>query len=141
MPKTIKELSEIIANRTREEWDLTHEPYLLSKIPAALQGDSYREIIAPQTLKQFVISLTDTVQLVQHPIQKAKIGLIPKGENYSFSDFDRGAATSASDDKTKVSYRNQKYIVLNFLEALSNLDAEDLEKIQIPVSVLVRLLR
>lgn len=102
---------------------------------------NYREIIEPQTLKQFVSSLTDNVQVVQHPAQKSKIGLIPEGESYSFPAFDDGIATLMPSKAHKVSpSRNPRYVVLNFLEALSQLEAEELEKVSIPISVLVRLL-
>jgi hypothetical protein len=143
MPETIEELSKFIADRTRQEWELTQEPYLLAKIPPALQGQgkNYREIIDPMTLKQFVSSLTDTVQLVQHPTQKSKIGLIPNGATYSFANLYQGGATSVPSNKQKSSYsRNPKNVILNFLQALSHLEAKELEKVQIPISVLVRLL-
>jgi len=57
-------LGKYIIKRTKDVWDTSGAPYMLSWISPELQtkGILYKTIIGPQTLKQFAATLAD-----EHP--------------------------------------------------------------------------
>ena len=83
---TPEELISFLSERSREEWEKNSFPYLLARVGPDLRdrGEDYRLIIGEdRTLKQFVAA-SDQLKLVQHPRQKAKIGIIPAQEEFEF---------------------------------------------------------
>jgi len=136
---------EFVKSIAAEKWDRDRSPYLVSDIGNDLkaEGISYRDVIGEETnLAGFLReNARDKFKVVVHPVQKAKVGVIPPDQDYS---FERGVTTSpeAGEKRSERTRRQtpKKYIVLNFLEALAELDESEIEKIQIPLSVLAKLL-
>jgi hypothetical protein len=140
---TSDELLDFVAKLTRERWAESRKPLLASFVPPILlaHGMNYREILGPMT--KLVSYLTQNgggrFKIVIHPQHKAKIGLIPPTENYDFEIEPREPEPNKTNLLPSKS-RSQKFVVLNFLEALSTLEPSELDKVQIPVSVLAKLL-
>jgi hypothetical protein len=141
MIETLDELATFIEKRSREVWDSQQSPYLLANVSPELksQGVDYRALIAPQTLKQYVNTLGDRVQLVQHSVNKARVGVIPQGEAFSFDDPAAPAAVQTKGRQAKRAH-DPRFTVLNFLEALGRLSDEESAKVTIPVQVLAKMI-
>jgi hypothetical protein len=139
---TAEGLGKYIIKRTKEVWDTSSVPYMLSWISPELQakGILYKTIIGPQTLKQFAATLADHVRLVVHPTQKSRIGLVPKTENFEFEEELTLNTSLREATPKKLRQPSQRYIVTQFLVALSRLNDDELNKINIPISVLAKLL-
>jgi len=141
MDETPDALNEFIVRRTEEHWEKTKTPYLLSKISTDLihYGVNYRNIIGEgTTLKQYVSGLR-SVRIVAHPIQKAKVGLVPAGSGFVFEIEPTVTSGSGSEHPKRARMPSQKYIVMQFLNLLSKLPAEELKSVTIPVHVLAKL--
>ncbi|EJM20413.1 hypothetical protein PMI22_02529 [Pseudomonas sp. GM21] len=125
---------------TREYWVANQRPLLLSNLPAILanQQVDYRAVLGKETLKSFVERTSDAAsyKVITHPVHRAKIGLVPPDVNYEFEADSEPAQETALSDIAPVP--NDAIALLNIL---SKLDAEDLEKITIPVSVLAKLFK
>jgi hypothetical protein len=84
---TAQDLSLAIEKYTKESWDKTKYPLLLSELGMELtkkKGD-FRPVIAPLKLRQFIASqLSGKVVVITHPRQAQKIAVIPAGEEFSF---------------------------------------------------------
>ncbi|WP_018896463.1 hypothetical protein [Rhizobium sp. 2MFCol3.1] len=145
MDQTKETLAQIIVAETKRYWDDEHKPLLLSDLVPILINEKYqyKDLIAPLTLKQFVSSMSGKVKVVQHSQQKAKVGVIPPDETYSFEIHAVADEREPVKDSLvrKSHARSNKYVVLNFLEALSTLDKEDLDQIVIPAGILAKLVR
>ncbi len=140
---TEKELKEFLRKSVEAAWEAKAEPYLLSFVAndLKLQGQDYKSALAPEDrLKTFAERVQDTDHLfkvVQHPTQKAKVGLIPYEKEYAFP-------APSSDDRrsvARVARTRNETALLSFLEALKALPDEVLDDIHIPTKALVLLLR
>lgn len=141
MTATEKMLGEFIENEAANAWSTKKTPYLLSALAPdfADGGHDYKSVIGGERLKSAVKRLSDSYKfkVVEHPSQKAKIGVIPKDEDFEFTDDpDRNRPVSSS--STSTDQRQQK--VLDFFEILGHLPPDSLDGIVIPTRTLVRLL-
>jgi hypothetical protein len=136
-----KGLGDQIVKMVEAYWNDEQEPLLLSELGPNLK--SYRDIIAPLTLKQFVGTLSDRITVVQHSSKRAKVGVIPASKTYSYDEKETVQEVSPvqADRKPRSNPRSNKFVVLNFLEALATLDEEDLKQVVIPASVLAKLVK
>jgi len=125
---------------TQAYWDANQRPLLLSNLPVifAEQKVDYRTELDGETLKSFVrrTSGDATYKVITHPVHRAKIGLIPPQVDYEFEVGPEAAQEAAPSEIASV--QNDAIALLNIL---SKLDAVDLEKINIPVSVLAKLFK
>ncbi|WP_288430160.1 hypothetical protein [uncultured Agrobacterium sp.] len=140
MDEPQKALADEIVKMVEAHWNDKEEPLLLSFLGPNLKN--YRDIIYPQTLKQFIGTLSDRVTVIQHSSKKAKVGIIPASKTYSYdaeSTVQEGAPAKV--DRKVKSGRSNKFVVLNFLEALATLDEEDLKQVVIPAAVLAKLVK
>jgi hypothetical protein len=122
-------------------WTKYQQPVLLSNLPALLasKNSNYKELLNGKTLKQFVIetATNNSYKLIAHPTQKAKLGVVPlpEGNNYIFPDsqiIDKNAFNfDSTSEKT----------LLEFLKALKKLPEQDIKNINIPVSILVKMIK
>lgn len=120
-------------------WNTYSRPILLSNIPAILEkeGASYKEVLGTRTLKSFIKDFGPRAgfKLIEHPTLRAKVAVAPIDADYEFpaeaQPENRSANNSSSNQDT----------VLAFLRVLSKLPSEELEKVIIPVSTLVKLLK
>lgn len=138
-----RQLCEALKRIAEQTWDSQQKPFLLSGIPSELKcqslGDDYKSVTGTQSLKSFIKDTGEEFgyQLVEHQTQRAKVGLLPNGVQFSFpaEPKDENAETKG-DGATK---RGVDGITL--MRLLSKLPDSDLEKISIPVSVLAKLFR
>ena len=132
--KDLKQLAE-------EAWSRNNAPILLSGVPEGLKRingeDSvdFRSVLDGKPLKRFIqdTEVRFAYKLVAHPVMKAKVGLIPSGVEYEFPvvpmERQIGRSSIGKDEGLALIY------------ALAKLSDEDLERISIPVSVIVKLFK
>lgn len=140
-----EKLTEIIKNIVDDNWLKTQEPVLLSQIPLLIekQNEDYKSQLGGKSLQSFIKENGERDYcLIRHQEQKAKIGLIPAGKTYSFPPNN---TTESKTTESKTTAPNKKddgtNQAINLLMALSKIPNEDLEKINIPVSVIVKLFK
>ncbi len=118
------------------------QPYLLSFAGPDLTDAQidYRSVLDGERLKAFVerTSGEGGYQLVKHPHQKAKVGLVPHGAEFQFDDLDQEEPVSWDSSRSTQPHGST---LLDFLNALSKLPPEDLDGVVIPTRVLVKLAR
>lgn len=132
---------EFLVGKANEAW-INKRPYLLSFAApdmAAISID-YKAILNGERLKAFVerTAREGKYQIVKHPRQRAKVGVVPSGVRFQFEDADQGGAGMSRHIHTT---SEQGTTLLNFLKALADLPQEELEGLVIPARVLVRLAR
>lgn len=124
-------------------WQENGRPILLSYLTKPLKeklgDDSYFEITKGKTLKEIIKETGHPYGywLLEHPTQKAKLGVMPIGKDYNFE--------TNGTDKPKSSSKHDKpssdqETVLKFLKLLQKLPAQEQEKVIIPASVISLLL-
>ena len=135
------DLATFLAKRATEEWNSGKNPYLLSKVHPELKENlvDYREIIDQDTtLKQFAASIPNLVKLVQHPEQRAKVGVVPPDVDFSFMPQSEMEPPDAAQRTRTQRGRNVPHRTVQLLDLLAQLDDEDISKIEFPLSVLIR---
>ncbi len=134
------ELQNFLAERTAQHWkDSEGQPYPLSRVPLDLKEEKsdYKSIIFEEKLKDFVRRTQHDrlYKLVEHPVQKAKVGIIPPDENFEFPiDPIHSEQAAYGPD-----YSDRGDALFAFLRALSKLPKEDIDAVVIPTRVLVKL--
>ncbi len=134
------DLDSALSRLTRDYWAKNHAPLLLSSLPAKLLNEvpQFRDILGARTLKAFTKDAqarAASYKLIEHPSMKAKLGLIPPGEAFEYKDSEPGDSDAAH-SPTKNSEN-----LINFVRILSRLPAAELDKISIPATALVELLK
>jgi hypothetical protein len=123
-------------------WETNQQPILLSEVGPILMkeagGVDYRTLLDGKSLKVFI---RDTggehgYRLVEHPTQGAKVALAPLSSKFEFTVI----ATEKLPKKSDAIRRGGNKVAA-LLEILSALPEEELAKISIPVSALVKLLK
>jgi hypothetical protein len=132
--------------RVQEVWDGHQQPYMLARLSPDLakEGINYKKVLGETRLKDFFRAAANRIKIVTHPTQKAKIGLIPPGENFEFA-----SETSASKPRVDLVSNliergrgsRRRVIVSNFLQLLSELDDTEASQVQIPTHILSKLMR
>jgi len=146
MVRTKSELINLAAEKAAQQWQADRSPYLISDIGNDLKdmGAFYKEIIGEEySLTSFLrANAAGKFKVVVHPDKKAKVGVIPPNEEYDFNavpsrlqEAERGHSAERQRKQTP-----RKYVVLNFLEALAELDNSDLEQVQLPLTIIKKLL-
>lgn len=122
-------------------WDTSEKPLLLSELPAQLKRLNppvdYKLIVGTQSLKSFIKDSSEEFgyKLVEHPTQRAKVGLIPSDMEFSFP-VEQAKKNLAMEKAEKGEYDG-----IALMRLLAKLPDSDLEKISIPVSVLVKMFK
>ena len=125
-----------------EHWAENEQPILISLVPDRLKlrapNDDYKSALGLTSLKAFVKSSQGEFgyRVIEHPTQRAKVGLVPEGSDYSFP----AEEVKVVDASAENSYKNGADGIA-LLKNLAKLSDTDLEKITIPVSVLAKLFR
>lgn len=118
-------------------WAERNSPVLLSALPKILEGEvpNYRTVLGPRSLKVFIRETEDATgyKLIEHPTQRARVGVAPAAVNFAFPPEQPSPKTIAA--------KSNKDATLAFFHALATLPDADLEKVVIPASVLVKLLK
>lgn len=124
--------------QTRAHWDEAAQPYYLSRAASDLkeEGVSYKDILKEEKLKEFSkrSAGVNSFRFVEHPTQKAKVGLVPPDEAFEFE-----ADAHEARSEPPAHGRPQGQLLLDFLHALSRLSAEELDAVVLPTRVLVKL--
>jgi hypothetical protein len=133
-----KRVAEAVSEISQAHWDEQNSPLLLSALPPILERKTseYRTVLGPRTLKAFIKETGEVAgyKLVEHPTQPARVGVVPAAAHYEFP------LEPAAPPKTTTARSNQE-ATLAFFRALATLPDDDLEKVVIPVSVFVKLLK
>lgn len=125
-----------------EHWEANQQPILLSAVGPILMKAAgnvdYRTLLDGKSLKVFI---KDTggehgYRLVEHPTQGAKVALAPLDSKFEFAVI----VTDKTPRKFDATRRGGNKVVA-LLEILSDLPEDELAKISIPVSALVKLLK
>lgn len=129
----------VIALRAISEkyWAERKSPVLLSALPRMLESEipDYRTVLGLRTLKAFIKETGEAAgyKLVEHPVQRARVGIAPTAAAYEYP-------LESPPPKTIPSKSNQG-VTLAFFRALATLPDAELDKVVIPASVLVKLLK
>jgi hypothetical protein len=141
---TEDEFKYFVAEKAKLHWQSLTSPYLLASIPADFREATrtdYKSVLGDKKLKAFLekTSGSDFYKVVQHPSQKAKVGLVPFDVSYDFP--------SEADDPSKEIKSTEPIVeigvrdaTLIFLEAISKLPEPEQERIVIPTKTIARLL-
>lgn len=140
--KTMPKLTDI-ANALKEcaenSWSERGTPLLLSNVHFLLvnQHPDYREALAGRTLKEFVQETGSEFgyKLVAHPTQKAKVAVLPVNVEYEFPAIHEREPQSPRQADVSAD------AVIAFLKKLATLTPEEIDRVNIPTSILVKLLR
>ncbi|OCX24827.1 hypothetical protein [Pseudomonas graminis] len=136
-----QEIKDAIHSITLEYWAAHSRPLLLSNLPPLVEAQvtNYKNMLEKRTLKSVIkeVAAEGQVRLVMHPTHKAKVGVVPTSAVYEFEEEARPAPAKDSD----TSKPREDEPVLLLLRALARLSPEELEKVNIPVAVLVKLLK
>ena len=136
------ELGDHLRVIVNENWAQSERPILISLVPDHLRlrapNEDYKSALGSASLKTFVKSSQNEFgyRVVEHPTQKAKVGLVPEGTDYKFPD-DEAKAVEANPDTFNKSGADG----IALLKSLAKLSDSDLDKITIPVAVLAKLFR
>ena len=140
---TEDQLKDFLRKSAADAWDATREPYLLSYVANELkeQGEDYKSALSDEErLKGFAerVERDDRLfKVVQHPSQKAKVGLIPYEESYVFPVGERDNSRA----EARASRTRNETALLGFFEALKGLPDDLLDDVHISTKVIVALLR
>lgn len=128
---TVKAISE-------RRWAEQSSPVLLSALPKLLEGEvpDYRSVLGARTLKAFIKETGEVAgyKLVEHPTQHARVGVAPATVDYQFP-------PELSPPPKTIAAKSSQDVTLAFFRALATLPDTDLDKVVIPASVLVKLLK
>lgn len=143
MTATEETLGKFIEKAAVEAWEGKQAPYFLSALAPDFErdGHNYKDIIRDERLKSAVKRLSEIYNfaVVEHPTQRAKIGVIPKGQEFSF-EVDHASTPRETFDSMSDSNGHRQKIVIEFFEALGRLPPDLLDEVVIPTKVLIRLL-
>lgn len=123
-----------------EVWAAEQKPILVSELSVRLKRLSpdadYKGGLGKQSMKSFILDSAAEFgyQLFEHPTQRAKLGLAPASVQFAFPDEQKEERAAEVNTKGKGDG-------VALMRLLAKLPDADLEKISIPVSVLVKLFR
>ena len=119
-------------------WAEKKYPLLLSALPRILEEEvpDYRTVLGPCTLKRFIKETGEAAgyKLVEHPTQRARVGIAPAATTYEFP-------PEPSHVPKPIAAKSNQEVTLAFFRALATLPDSDLDKLIIPASVIVKLLK
>lgn len=131
---TEQDLIATIAQIMGKAWQEENEPLLISNIPRHLAGTDFRSVLGEEGVKSFVsrTCAQGGYKLVEDPIHKARVGIIPANEDYKFP----------MDTQPPIAEQKGKgETALRFLELLSELSEDEQRSVVIPVNVICKLLK
>lgn len=133
---------EFLESKAKEVWEERRSPYMLSSIAVDYNRNEhdYRRVLGNERLKTGVkrLSAVANFDVVEHPTQRAKIGLVPKDV-----DFDFGATSSLEQNSAGVKASRRSSIsneraLINFLRVIRSLPDDMTKDVIIPLNVLAR---
>lgn len=136
------QLKEFLIERVKFHWETPKKVLLLADVPSELKEHKkldYRNILGVKRLKAFASETEEAggYRLIQHPDQKAKLGLVPYDAVFEFP----VSAEDKSAPKRKKHFPSDTHqTTLNFLETVSALPEKDQAEIVIPARIVAKLL-
>jgi hypothetical protein len=127
-----KDLCRAVSEIADSHWHLKQMPVLLSALPDMLREkigtDEYHKILGVTKIKSFIKSSGEEFgyKLIEHPTQRARIGVAPVSATYQFK----------VEADVRVVSREDAHA---FVRGLGKLSEEDLRGISIPASLIVKL--
>jgi hypothetical protein len=120
-----------------KEWDENKRPVFLSHLPRILRERfeiDYKLVLGGRSIKQFIASNSPDsgFKLVQHPVQRAKVAMVPSQADFAFS-----AEPVAVAELKEITVHD----VRGFFNVLNNLPSEELARLQLPADLVVRLFK
>lgn len=138
MEATREGLLRFVSEMAAQRWADGNKPFFFSEISPLLKARNvnYRDIIGAEvTLKRFLReNAGNGFRVVQHPTKSAHVAAVPITASFEF------AAPKEAPDTRKCAYASRRKTTLEFLRVLSELESSDIEKVVIPVGVLLKLL-
>ncbi|MCL4632822.1 MULTISPECIES: hypothetical protein [Burkholderia] len=133
---TIEDLSKALRAIAEENWRARSQPVLLSVLPKMLSErlrEDYKPVLGSRSLKNFIkgSSTAEGYRLVEHPSQRAKLGIVPASVDFEFSDEASIAEALADVSKQDVD---------GFVKVLASLTPDELRRVSLPASLVVRLM-
>lgn len=126
-----------------EMWNCHRRPLLLSQIPSQLKLEKpVKEVLEGLSLKEYLDELIDggaPIKYVRHPTQKAKIGLIPSEEDYSYQKEEPSSTKHFKNKYGDDAFSREE--IRGILKFLGTISSEDREKIFFSAEVLQNLLK
>jgi hypothetical protein len=134
---TSDKLAEAMRAVAEENWHALRQPMLLSELPRKLAerlNADYKLLLGSESLKGFIKSTgpSNGYRLVEHPIQRAKLGLVPSNVDFEFTVDSEGAGLLKD-----VSTRD----IEGFVRVLRSLTPDELSRVLLPAHLVVKLLR
>lgn len=134
---SIESFEAFLEKRTRETWDEHKIPYYFSVAGGDLINKqvNYRQFTDGKRLAQWASErgITGT-RFLSHPTIKAKVGLIPEGEDF---DFNNHSSPDKSKDRAS---KKQGQLLIKFVRSLTQIPEVAVAKLNIPAEVLISLL-
>lgn len=126
-------------------WEDSKQPVLIAALPPLIERDigDYDEALKGIGLFRFTQTrMADVVDAVRHPMQRSKVGLVPKGEKYEFpldgSGPKRNVVIKNLMKETREKPSNPTKLD-ELIAILGELSEEDLRLVNIPIHILVKL--
>lgn len=139
---TNEELIEKIKCLADEAWAEDQRPLYLSNLPFRISVKypefDYKSVLGSDSLKQFILNTEESggYKLITHPSQWAKVAVAPKWVDYQFPE-----SLKCVDSELKTYDSDGEKKVITLLKTLGNLSEDDLDKVNIPISILVNMVK
>jgi len=138
----LQQVKDSLKNVAKEYWETHKKPLLLSNLPAVLEAraPNFKSILGPQNIKSFIkdYAAEMDVRLIEHATHKAKVAVAPAAVTF---DFPTDSAVESKTQKTPRAPQKGEKAVLALLHSLGSLPDEELDRVTIPVSVLVKMMK
>lgn len=138
----LQQVKDSLKTVAKDYWETHKKPLLLSNLPAVLEAKApnFKSILGPQNIKSFIKDYATEmdVRLIEHATQKAKVAVAPAAETF---EFPTDSAVESKAQKTPRTTHKGEKAVLALLHSLGSLSDEELDRVTIPVSVLVKMMK
>lgn len=136
------QLKEFLIERVKFHWSTPKKVLLLADVPSELKEHkdlNYRDILGEKRLKAFATETqgADGFKLIQHPHQKAKLGLVPYESEFEFPDT---VVDEPAPKRPKHLPSNTRRTTLDFLSIVNSLTEKEQSEIVIPARIVAKLL-
>lgn len=133
------DLASQISTLVKTKWEESEQPLLLSNLGLWLRQnvENYSQLLGEDNVRSFLASYPDHFNVVKHPTQHAKIGVVPNDVEYEF-DATSPVEVGANEDTSNL--KRSRGAFYAFVRELSHLEPEEIESVIIPTKVIVKLL-
>ncbi|WP_395116049.1 hypothetical protein ACFCQI_09440 [Rhodanobacter sp. FW102-FHT14D06] len=137
-----KHFVEFLESKAKEMWEERRSPYMLSSIAVDYNRDGYdyHQVLGNEKLKTGVkrLGIAANFDVVEHPTQRAKIGLVPKDVDFDFGAISPVEQNPAGVKTSRRSGISNERVLINFLRVIRSLPDDMTKDVIIPLNVLAR---